>query len=251
MMKLHFKEMDQVVYGTAMLWGISSDIVEEGQRWRKTFGSCRYTACGTKRFCCDCKKWSYECDIKYKNEYDKLAQNQNSANFEISNEEIKDTQFSSNYPTSYNDEQIAEETPVNKGPNTENMQRTEFPNTMKGWKTYDVSKFLFFGILIHEARSSMTDEIFLPCARMNDGSMYIGSYQESGKIRTAQLLAKMNNGGNHITLPNFQAAKATEVVIKPKSRSFFNVDGEIFPNDEVHIKMLPSFINMVSSLKFS
>lgn len=46
------------------------------------------------------------------------------------------------------------------------------------WKQYDLSHFMFFAVLTHEARSSLGNEIFLPWNRFNDRKMYIGGYKE-------------------------------------------------------------------------
>lgn len=42
-MKVHFQEQDTIVYATSFLWGISSDIVTQSEKWRPCFGSARYT----------------------------------------------------------------------------------------------------------------------------------------------------------------------------------------------------------------
>ena len=53
------------------------------------------------------------------------------------------------------------------------------PKNAKIWKEIDIDKYLFFGIVTHEARSSLSNEIFLPYARFDDRSMYFCAIQHS------------------------------------------------------------------------
>jgi len=57
------------------------------------------------------------------------------------------------------------------------------------------------------------------------------------------------NDGKHIDMEKFYVCEASEVRLSPNSHSFFNIDGEIYPNDELYIKLLPGLINMLGSVE--
>ncbi len=54
--------------------------------------------------------------------------------------------------------------------------------------------------------------------------------------------------GKHCKLKSVDTKKISECIIKPMSDSYFNIDGEIFPNDEAHVKIMPKFIRLMGKL---
>lgn len=67
-------------------------------------------------------------------------------------------------------------------------------------------------------------------------------------MKTIQFLVNKERSGKHVDMDYFMAREATEIKLNPVSASFFNIDGEVFPNDELYIKLLPGFINLVRIL---
>ena len=115
------------------------------------------------------------------------------------------------------------------------------------WKDYDISNFFFFAVLTHEARSSLSNEIFIPFARMNDCKLYVASLGHLSKFGSLGFLGRLQNG-NHINMREFHVREATEVEIEPVTNSFFNIDGEIYPSDEVYVKLLPSYLRLIGNV---
>lgn len=99
-------------------------------------------------------------------------------------------------------------------------------------------------IVTHECRSSITKDILAPFSRYTDRKMSIVSLAKSSKLGMLFFLTKLA-GGRHIKLKSFSAQKATEAIICPTTQSYFNIDGEIFEDDEAHVVSLPGFLNLM------
>ena len=90
-MKIKFKDLKKTIYGTTMLWGITSDIVKQAEKWRKVFRSARYAVCGAKSFLCSWALKTYVCKIEYRNDFEAMDQRTNhpEPSQEASSEEVK------------------------------------------------------------------------------------------------------------------------------------------------------------------
>ena len=62
-LRVQFKNLDKIVYTTTLTWGLVSDIVHDGEEWRKLFGSSRYFFWGAKHFWCSCTPKTYRTKI--------------------------------------------------------------------------------------------------------------------------------------------------------------------------------------------
>ena len=84
----------------------------------------------------------------------------------------------------------------------------------------------------------------MPHARYNDRKMYLGSLQKWGKFKMLNFLRKFSSA-NHLGYSKFQDSEVTEVKLTPMMDSYYNIDGEIYPNDEVQVKLLPSYLTLI------
>lgn len=126
----------------------------------------------------------------------------------------------------------------------ESEKEYQFPEDYKNWKHFENDQFAFMSIVTHECRSSITKDILAPFARFTDNEMSIVALQNSGKLALLHFLTKIA-GGKHIGIKNFIAKRACEAIISPSSKSYFNVDGEIYDDDEAHVVTLPGFLNLM------
>lgn len=62
-----------------------------------------------------------------------------------------------------------------------------------------------------------------------------------------QFLKKFSNA-EHLEYKMFEEFEVSELKLSPIVKSYFNLDGEIYPNDEAHIKLLPSYLNLIGKL---
>ena len=74
--------------------------------------------------------------------------------------------------------------------------------------------FLIFTLVTHEARSSLTNEIFLPFARIDDSKMYVWSIERLSKFNSLKFLNKLQ-AGKHVNMNEFSVREATEVKLSP------------------------------------
>jgi diacylglycerol kinase family enzyme len=240
MLRVDLKDLDLTVYGTALTWGIPSDIVHDSAGWRKWFGSFRYNVWGFKKFVCSCKFKEYRWSIQYKNNPKQMLNKDRDSFGSLTDEESKTVSTTS----------TSEETPPYTI-NDENIESGDLDpawnKTLRkysdDWLTYDAESFFFFFVLTHEAKNSVSKEIVIPFARVNDSNMYIGSLDHMGKLNALKLIKRMQSG-SHIKMNQFKMTSATEVKISPITNSFFNIDGEIFPSGDATIKLLPSLIKL-------
>jgi len=63
-----------------------------------------------------------------------------------------------------------------------------------------------------------------------------------------QFLSKFSNA-SHMRFNMFNELEVTEVKLTPVVKSYFNVDGEIYKNDEVYIKLLPGYLNLIGRIQ--
>ncbi|CAI2367115.1 unnamed protein product [Moneuplotes crassus] len=109
------------------------------------------------------------------------------------------------------------------------------------------NKFTFFSIVSHECRSSNDESILAPFARYSDKKLNFISVAANNRFELVKVMTKMIKG-KHCNQKAVQTKKAMECIIKPSSDSYFNIDGEIYPNDEAHVKILPKFLNLMGKL---
>lgn len=74
--------------------------------------------------------------------------------------------------------------------------------------------------------------------------MSIVTVAKTSKLGLLHFVSKLPNG-KHINLKSFEAKHAMEAIICPTTRSYFNIDGEIYDDDEAHVKTLPGFLNLM------
>lgn len=130
----------------------------------------------------------------------------------------------------------------------EAIQNTfEFHDDYDEWQHYEDEKFAFVTIVTHECRSAIDNTLIAPFIRYNDNRMSIMGVTALNRWRLIQFLIKVSNG-KHLNLKTFNAKFATEWVIVPETDCCYNIDGEIYDNDEAHIKMLPGFLNLMGRL---
>ena len=98
-------------------------------------------------------------------------------------------------------------------------------------------------ITAHEVRSSMSDEQLAPFSRIDDGRMHIMGVEQHGKISSIKFIAKMSKA-KHLGMKNVNVREAKEVKIEPCSRSFFNIDGEIYRNDHLTVRHLKGIVTL-------
>lgn len=254
MLRIKFKGLDIEIYGTAFLWGVPGELVNEAQKWRSIFGSCRYTICGIKQFLCNWNLKSYNCNIHFK-PHNKFELTPSTAYHRYQDEEEveQEEEEKSTIPTEFKDESTYGRNDI-LNVNDINCSLVEtkkddeeddvFASPLHDWNPHHVSRFLFVAILTHEARSSMSSEIFVPHARFDDSKMYIAGIRSSGKVQTLKMLNNMQ-GGRHVKMDEFSVDEASEVRLKPLTNTFINIDGEIYPNDEVHVKLLRGGLNLI------
>mmetsp|Transcript_28588 Transcript_28588/g.25302 ORF Transcript_28588/g.25302 Transcript_28588/m.25302 type:complete len:105 (+) Transcript_28588:943-1257(+) len=102
--------------------------------------------------------------------------------------------------------------------------------------------------MTHEARSSLNKkEKFMPQARFNDKKMYLGNLEKCNKFSLLRFINRYTTA-KHTEFPKFNGLEATEIKLSPQVDSYFNIDGEIFPNDEVQVKLLPSYLNLIGKV---
>lgn len=109
------------------------------------------------------------------------------------------------------------------------------------------NKFTFFSIVSHEWRSSNDESILAPFARYSDEKLNFISVAAKNRFEFVKVMTKMIKG-RHWNQKAVQTKKAMEWIIKPSSDCYFNIDGEIYPNDEAHVKILPKFLNLMGKL---
>lgn len=118
---------------------------------------------------------------------------------------------------------------------------------IKVGNTMRIIKFAFMSIVSHECRSSITKEILAPFSRYTDRKMAITAMARTSKLGLISFLTKVANG-NHINMEKFDAKHAKEAIICPSTDSHYNIDGEIYDNDEAYVKSLPGFLNMMGKV---
>lgn len=258
-MWVQFKDLNRIVYATSLLWGITGDIVSAAENWRGCFGSARYWIWGARMFLCSCKLKDYRCKIEYKNNQDAVGEwSSVYMPFDDDKEEQKE------YVGSMGrlEKEATDDNILAKSQNVSLNQSYSFEDIPQtGWKPYHTSHFLFFCVLTHEARNSLhKEEIFMPHARFNDSKMYIGTVERMNKLNTLRFLKQFSsaehtvqskhgvNSSNNITMTPFNDREVTEVKINPQMNSCFNIDGEIYPNDEVYVRLLPSYLNLIGKV---
>lgn len=96
----------------------------------------------------------------------------------------------------------------------------------------------------HECRSSLSKEIISPFSRFNDRGITVASLRRTGKLGMLRFFLKLPNG-QQVSLKDFQSHQTTEVVICPETKSYFNIDGEIYENDTAYVKVVPSYLNLI------
>ena len=240
-MKITFDESDNVIYGTSWLWGFPSHVVSQAQNWRWLFGSIRYNVWGFRNYMWNWPFMRYRCNIDYKYDHKiynliqnktELSSSEEESKELLSDSEIKFKKIGINNSLQSLDSCLSESQPSNK----------QFDSSK--WKTLDSDDFFFFVVLTHEARSSITNENFLPFARINDTKMYVCTIERVSKIGSLKFLSKLQKS-EHIDMKEFSVREATEVKLSPKSNMFFNIDGEIYPWDGLHIELIPSALKLI------
>lgn len=121
MLKVKFKEQEEAIYGTSLLWGITGDIVHKAEKWRRWLKSARYAICGAKTFLCSCSLKNYKCKIAFKD--NALEAGSKS----ILSEESKEYSAEDHTPKSTGEE----------------FSRSQ-PELKEGWKIYENDEFTFF-----------------------------------------------------------------------------------------------------------
>ena len=275
-MKIHFKESGETIFGTTLLWGITGDIAAKAEKWRGFWKSAKYAIAGTSTFISSWKlknyKWQVQLrntinileelksesneDSKFENIHDKskLEDFQEEGKLEDSYEESKLESFDEEnklddfHENAQIEEDIKEEW-MSKCKNFSLVHKSTTSSMAQScWAPFNYENFSFFGIVTHEARSSLRKkEMFMPPARFNDKKMYIGSLQQVGKFRLLRFLSKVTNG-KILKCKKFSGIEVTEVKIKPIVESCFNIDGEIYPQDEVHVVLMPSQLNLIGKV---
>jgi hypothetical protein len=105
--------------------------------------------------------WSYKCDIRYKNSTGTETSSTETDGKYGYNEEAKSSQFDTN--TQSISQTVALDDSVNEEFSKKQFSRKcQFPVDDSSWTPHKLSEFLFFGIVTHESRSSLTNEIFIP-----------------------------------------------------------------------------------------
>ncbi|CAI2359746.1 unnamed protein product [Moneuplotes crassus] len=225
-LKVKFKEQEESIYATSMLWGITGDIVHKAEKWRRCLKSARYAVCGAKTLLCSCSLKNYKCKIEFKNTKKDL--DSQSYYFEEGSKVCDSTD-----KTSKNSDAKSDRTSK---------------NDKDGWKTYENDEFTFFCVTTHECRSSINKkEIFMPPIRINDGTMRLGCLKRCGKVKMLKFLSKFSSA-KHLEYKMFEEFEVSELKLSPIVNSYFNIDGEIYPNDEAHVKLLPSYLNLIGKL---
>ncbi|CAI2359965.1 unnamed protein product [Moneuplotes crassus] len=222
-LKVKFKDQEESIYGTSLLWGITGDIVHKAEKWRRCLKSARYAACGAKTFLCSCSLKNYKCKIAFKN----ATKDLDSQSYDFG-------------------EESKECTSVDK--NSKNTELKSDNSHKEDWKIYENDEFSFFCVTTHECRSSINKkEVFMPPIRINDGTMRLGCLKKCGKIKMLKFLSKFSSA-RHLEFNMFEEFEVSELKLTPIVNSYFNIDGEIYSNDEAHVKLLPSYLNLIGSL---
>lgn len=68
-----------------------------------------------------------------------------------------------------------------------------------------------------------------------------------GKLKIAELMSKMLKV-QHMDMKCIETKEATEVKIEPCTKSYFNIDGEIYNNDHVTVKHLPGYLRLLGTI---
>ena len=87
----------------------------------------------------------------------------------------------------------------------------------------------------------------MPKARLNDNKMYLGSLDRWNRLDLFKFLTKYTKA-KHLDFQKFNGLELTEIKISPEVTSYFIIDGEIYPNEELRVKLLPSYLNLMGTL---
>ena len=112
------------------------------------------------------------------------------------------------------------------------------------WVCHENEKYVFISFVTHECRSSVRKDILAPFTRFNSKSITFASFKSWSKM-TQLSFAGAIAGGKHVNMKWFDAKLCKEAIILPQSHSYFNIDGEIYNNDQAYVKLLPKFINIM------
>jgi len=66
-------------------------------------------------------------------------------------------------------------------------------------------------------------------------------------VKLLKFLSKFSNA-KHLEFDKFNGMEVSEVQISPDTKSWFNIDGEIYENDQANVKLLPSFLTMIGGI---
>ncbi|CAI2364875.1 unnamed protein product [Moneuplotes crassus] len=223
-MKIQFSDMDSPLYATVILWGVLGDVVKNAEKLRKYFKSARYTVSAAKMMLSSCRMKTYKCSIKFRSDFitaEDSGENLPKVEETKENDVIEGTSFTQNESNKIEE---------------------------KSWNEHPDSDLSFLGLVTHECRSSLSKkERFMPPSRFNDGRISLATLRKCGKIKLIHFMKKFSKA-KHLDFEKFNGIEVSEVQISPGTRSWFNIDGEIYENDEANIKLLPSFLTMIGNV---
>ena len=125
--------------------------------------------------------------------------------------------------------------------------RKETDENLGEFESLDQNNFTFVAFVSHECRSSNDDSILAPFTRFKDQKLNFVSVNANNRCGLVNWMAHARKG-NHLKLNSFMAKRASECIIKPETHSYFNIDGEIYDNDEAHIAIKPKFLTLIGKL---
>ena len=239
-MKVKFEGSKEYVYGTSLIWGFPSHIVSQGQKWRSIFKSMRYWAWAVRNFIWTWTFMRYQWKIQYKWESllnckietrNKLLCDEKSLYISKDTWDIDKNHFMK----------------INNIPNKISFKENKLSQnsiSQSKWIGLDTTDFFFFVVLTHEARSSLSNETFLPFARINDSKMYLWSIERLSKVNSLIFLKNLQSS-KHINMDEFYVREVTEVKVSPHSDMFFTIDGEVYPWDKTKIQSMPSAVTLI------
>lgn len=104
---------------------------------------------------------------------------------------------------------------------------------------------MFLGIMTHEGRSSLSEEIYMPHTRINDGQLYLQGLRKGSRADLVEFAIKNSKKYRHIHMKKMFSKEATEIQINNPAGSYFTIDGEVFQGSDIRIKLLPGFTNLM------
>lgn len=233
MFKLEFGEKKQTLYASALTYGIPAQIVIESETLRNIFGRHRYTAVAVKKFLSLDSLPTFESDVFYE-------EKQSRAQTRLTPTKLKKKSLSSDSKARCS---------INTPKSFETMTKSDLEETNKihDWKKLEHEEFLYYAIVTHEIRSSMSKEVMMPTSRVNDGKMHIFGLKRASKLEAIDYQIRSAEGA-HFEHPKFFQKSVTALKIKNPEGSYFCADGEAFHCNEYEVTLKPGIVNLMGKV---